>query len=975
MPSSPRAFVRLAALALAAVACTADRINAPAASQADVPLAAFSVASTPPLVITEVMANPVETNDVGEWIEIFNAGYTDVDLRGWRLGSVTSNGNPESHTIPASRATPLVVPAGKCVVLANTTSAVGVPIDYSYGSSIPLGNNAVDLVRLSMPDGTLVDEVAYSGSGKTYNATNNSGVARVMKAPAAGVDITSVDNSVLGDTDVWTQATNVYNQALNNRGTPGGCSEYSQSTEGGEVVRVTVTPSSATAVIGRTVKLSATGRDAFDRVSSTTFTWASRDEAVAAVDETGLVTGVAEGATRIVATSANGFSDSATVTVTAPQPASLSISINFPDTLPVGYTKPAFATVRDAGGTIITPAPKLTWTSGNPDAFTIDSIGYITARAVGQGAVSATTPNGVTGSWFAPFVIIPADAPTSAVYRDHLAFGTPDGGNLLRKKQYVLSYNAARGGPNWVSWNINASHFGDARRCDCFSADVTLPSSDYRVVDFDYRNSGWDRGHMVQSETRTSTNQENAATFLLTNILPQAAENNQGPWSKFENYLNDLARGSAREIYVVAGGVYPANPATLKNEGRVAIPHSTWKIAVIMPGGAGRADVHAAGDIELIAIEIPNEASPGTPITGIRNNPWEQYRTTVDLIEAETGYDLLENLPDHIENALEKGDRAPVASFSAPAAGVEGSQLAFDASQSSDPDPGDALSYEWSFGDGATATGRTATHTFADNGSYTVTLRVVDRDGADAITTKQVAVANAAPAITGFDVPGLASARVPATVTVAYTDAGSADSHTISVNWGDGSTSSVAGDAGIATARHAYQNAGFYTVQVTLTDDDGASVSRTATQYVVVYDAAAGFVTGGGFVEPDGRAMKGNQKATFTSSVRYADGSAPEGHVNVQLHGRGVSFQSDALQWMVIDGTRAWILGTGTIDGESGTYNVLVSLADVGNDDLVRIRIWSATGAVVYDNQPGAAISALPVGSLGGGNLTVHANP
>src|SRR5678816_208904 len=115
--------------------------------------------------------------------------------------------------------------------------------------------------------------------------------------------------------------------------------------------------------------------------------------------------------------------------------------------------------------------------------------------------------------------------------------------------------------------------------------DRQLPSDVYHVVDFDYRNGGYDRGHMVQSESRTTTDQENAATFLLTNILPQGAENNQGPWSKFENYLNDQARAlngvaTKHEVYVVAGGIYGTSPETLKGEGKVAIPDYTWKIAV-----------------------------------------------------------------------------------------------------------------------------------------------------------------------------------------------------------------------------------------------------------------------------------------------------------------------------------------------------------------------------------------------------------
>ena len=49
----------------------------------------------------------------------------------------------------------------------------------------------------------------------------------------------------------------------------------------------------------------------------------------------------------------------------------------------------------------------------------------------------------------------------------------------------------------------------------------------------------------------------------------------------------------------------------------------------------------------------------------------------------------------------------------------------FDATASTDPN-GDALTYDWNFGDGATATGATAQHTFTADGTYTVTLTVAD---------------------------------------------------------------------------------------------------------------------------------------------------------------------------------------------------------------------------------------------------------
>jgi endonuclease G len=160
---------------------------------------------------------------------------------------------------------------------------------------------------------------------------------------------------------------------------------------------------------------------------------------------------------------------------------------------------------------------------------------------------------------------------------------------------------------------------------------------------------------MVQSESRTTTDQENAATFLLTNILPQAGENNQGPWLGFENYLNDLARNQNREVYIVAGGEYGAVPPTLKNEGKVFVPNWTWKVAVILPAGQGLPFVTSPDLIDVIAIRMPNRVEPGVEgsAVGIRNLPWQNFAVSVDDIEARVKLDLLARLPNAIEDIVE----------------------------------------------------------------------------------------------------------------------------------------------------------------------------------------------------------------------------------------------------------------------------------------------------------------------------------
>ena len=71
--------------------------------------------------------------------------------------------------------------------------------------------------------------------------------------------------------------------------------------------------------------------------------------------------------------------------------------------------------------------------------------------------------------------------------------------------------------------------------------DDMLPAGWYRVQDHDYAGSGYDRGHMVRSEERTRSPEDNKTTFYLTNVLPQTHELNAGPWLRLEDYCQDLA--------------------------------------------------------------------------------------------------------------------------------------------------------------------------------------------------------------------------------------------------------------------------------------------------------------------------------------------------------------------------------------------------------------------------------------------------
>jgi endonuclease G len=246
----------------------------------------------------------------------------------------------------------------------------------------------------------------------------------------------------------------------------------------------------------------------------------------------------------------------------------------------------------------------------------------------------------------------PLTAQTSSV---HLRMGNPSGANtsfsnlLLSKSQYAVSYNCFRGTPNWVSWQLNNSWLGSAPRQDDFRADTTLPSSCYRVTSSDYTGSGFDRGHMTASADRTNTVTNNSATFLMTNIIPQSPDNNQGPWAALETYSRDLVN-QGKELYIISGsyGTGGTGSNGTKNtiaNGNVTVPARTWKVIVVLDSSNSTAS-NVTTNTRVIAVNMPNTQ-------GIRNVDWRNYRVSVDSIETNTGYNLLSNVSTSVQSTIE----------------------------------------------------------------------------------------------------------------------------------------------------------------------------------------------------------------------------------------------------------------------------------------------------------------------------------
>ncbi len=250
----------------------------------------------------------------------------------------------------------------------------------------------------------------------------------------------------------------------------------------------------------------------------------------------------------------------------------------------------------------------------------------------------------------------------------HLTFGDPGCGTIfgcavastaqpanffMDKPEFSLSYNRDRGAPNWVSWHLSDEWTGSLTRVDTFRPDPGVPPEWYRVQAFDFSGSGFDRGHMVPNADRDKETSIpiNQATFLMSNMVAQAPDNNQGPWAAFENYLRTLL--PANEVYIVAGGYGTGGagsngPATTIAGGNVTVPAQTWKVVLVLPKASGDDVARVDCSTRTIAVLMPN-------IQGIRNDPWENFMTTVDAIEALTGYDFYQNLPDPYERCVEAG--------------------------------------------------------------------------------------------------------------------------------------------------------------------------------------------------------------------------------------------------------------------------------------------------------------------------------
>ena len=136
----------------------------------------------------------------------------------------------------------------------------------------------------------------------------------------------------------------------------------------------------------------------------------------------------------------------------------------------------------------------------------------------------------------------------------------------------------------------------------------------------------------------------------LTNIMPQAPQLNQGIWAELEIYARTLV-AAGNELYIITGGYgsggtgsQGGTTTTIAN-GAITVPARYWKVLLILPDGQDDLS-RITPDTRVIAVDIPNTQAASAL-------PWGDYRTTVNAIEASTGYDLLNLVAATVQDELE----------------------------------------------------------------------------------------------------------------------------------------------------------------------------------------------------------------------------------------------------------------------------------------------------------------------------------
>lgn len=209
-------------------------------------------------------------------------------------------------------------------------------------------------------------------------------------------------------------------------------------------------------------------------------------------------------------------------------------------------------------------------------------------------------------------------------------------GQIVHHEGYSLSYSEAHEQSEWVAYELKKSHLSNINhKRPYFEVDDAVKTGAAHWIN--YKNSGFDRGHLCPAGDRRYSQSAHDETFLTSNISPQEHEFNSGIWNTLEQKVRYWA-SKYDGVFVVTGGVLKGNMETIGDE-QVSVPNQFYKIVLD----------NNHGNIKMIAFLIPHKNS---------NEPLSKFVVPVDSIENLTGLDFFSQLEDSLENKNERSNNS-----------------------------------------------------------------------------------------------------------------------------------------------------------------------------------------------------------------------------------------------------------------------------------------------------------------------------
>jgi endonuclease G len=203
---------------------------------------------------------------------------------------------------------------------------------------------------------------------------------------------------------------------------------------------------------------------------------------------------------------------------------------------------------------------------------------------------------------------------------------------LVQHFAFTLHYNEAHEQAEWVAYELTATETEKAfERSDRFVPDPFVKTGSATTAD--YKNSGYDRGHLAPAADMGWSGQAMKESFYYSNMSPQLPAFNRGIWKKLEEQVRDWA-GEYGSVYVVTGPVL-AHGLPCIGPNKVSVPELYYKALL----------VYTPAHVQAIAFLMPNAGSNHAPA---------HFVVSIDSVEHLTGLNFFEKLPDEMEEVLER---------------------------------------------------------------------------------------------------------------------------------------------------------------------------------------------------------------------------------------------------------------------------------------------------------------------------------